>query len=42
MIVGVNRQDLDGQKAWRALDARQRVVGCSPRTDGRLPDGCCS
>jgi RNA polymerase sigma-70 factor (ECF subfamily) len=25
-----------------ALDARQRVVGCEPRADGQLPDGCCS
>ncbi len=24
-----------------ALDARGRVVGCEPRADGRLPDGCC-
>jgi RNA polymerase sigma-70 factor, ECF subfamily len=24
-----------------ALDARQRVVGCEPRPDGKLPDGCC-
>ncbi len=24
-----------------ALDARGRVVGCEPRPDGRLPDGCC-
>ena len=25
-----------------ALDARQRVIACEPRPDGRLPDGCCS
>lgn len=25
-----------------ALDARRRVVGCEPRTDGKLPDGCCT
>lgn len=25
-----------------ALDARRRVVGCEPRADGKLPDGCCS
>lgn len=25
-----------------ALDARGRVVGCEPRADGRLPDGCCA
>jgi RNA polymerase sigma-70 factor, ECF subfamily len=24
-----------------ALDARRRVVGCEPRPDGKLPDGCC-
>jgi RNA polymerase sigma-70 factor, ECF subfamily len=24
-----------------ALDARRRVVGCEPRVDGKLPDGCC-
>jgi RNA polymerase sigma-70 factor (ECF subfamily) len=24
-----------------ALDARGRIVGCEPRTDGRLPAGCC-
>lgn len=24
-----------------ALDARQRVIGCEPRADGKLPDGCC-
>jgi RNA polymerase sigma-70 factor (ECF subfamily) len=24
-----------------ALDARKRVVACVPRTDGKLPDGCC-
>jgi RNA polymerase sigma-70 factor, ECF subfamily len=24
-----------------ALDARGHVVGCEPRADGRLPDGCC-
>lgn len=24
-----------------ALDARGHVVGCEPREDGRLPDGCC-
>jgi RNA polymerase sigma-70 factor, ECF subfamily len=24
-----------------ALDARNRVVSCEPRRDGRLPDGCC-
>lgn len=24
-----------------ALDARQRVVGCQPRPDGTVPDGCC-
>ncbi len=24
-----------------ALDARRRVVGCEPREDGKLPDGCC-
>lgn len=23
-----------------ALDARQRVIACEPRPDGRLPDGC--
>ncbi len=25
-----------------ALDVRGRVVDCTPRSDGRLPDGCCS
>lgn len=25
-----------------ALDARRRVVGCEPRADGNLPDGCCA
>lgn len=25
-----------------ALDARRRVVGCEPRADGKLPDGCCA
>jgi len=25
-----------------ALDARRRVVGCEPRTDGQLPTGCCA
>lgn len=25
-----------------ALDARGRVVSCEPRSDGRLPDGCCA
>lgn len=25
-----------------ALDARHRVVGCEPRPDGKLPDGCCA
>lgn len=25
-----------------ALDARGRVIGCEPRADGRLPDGCCA
>jgi RNA polymerase sigma-70 factor (ECF subfamily) len=25
-----------------ALDARRRVVGCDPRSDGRVPDGCCA
>lgn len=25
-----------------ALDARRHVVGCEPRPDGKLPDGCCS
>lgn len=25
-----------------ALDARRRVVGCEPRADGKLPDGCCT
>lgn len=24
-----------------ALDARQRVVGCEPRAEGKLPEGCC-
>jgi RNA polymerase sigma-70 factor (ECF subfamily) len=24
-----------------ALDARCRVVGCEPRPDGKLPEGCC-
>lgn len=24
-----------------ALDVRGRVVGCEPRPDGRMPDGCC-
>ncbi len=24
-----------------AVDARGRVVGCEPRVDGRLPEGCC-
>lgn len=24
-----------------ALDGRGRVVSCEPRSDGRLPDGCC-
>ncbi len=24
-----------------ALDARHRVIGCEPRVDGKLPDGCC-
>ncbi|MCA9582836.1 MAG: sigma-70 family RNA polymerase sigma factor [Myxococcales bacterium] len=24
-----------------ALDARRRVIGCEPRPDGKLPDGCC-
>src|SRR5690606_29009783 len=25
-----------------ALDARRRVVGCEPKVDGKLPDGCCT
>ncbi len=25
-----------------ALDARGRVVSCEPRSDGKLPDGCCA
>ena len=25
-----------------ALDARNRVVSCEPRADGKLPDGCCA
>ncbi|MCB9558186.1 MAG: sigma-70 family RNA polymerase sigma factor [Deltaproteobacteria bacterium] len=25
-----------------ALDRRKRVIGCEPRRDGKLPDGCCS
>lgn len=25
-----------------ALDARGRVVACEPRSDGKLPDGCCA
>jgi len=25
-----------------ALDARRRVVGVEPRSDGKLPEGCCS
>jgi RNA polymerase sigma-70 factor (ECF subfamily) len=24
-----------------ALDARRRVIGCEPRPNGKLPDGCC-
>lgn len=25
-----------------ALDARGRVIACEPRTDGKLPNGCCA
>lgn len=25
-----------------ALDARRRVVGCRPRADAQVPDGCCA
>jgi RNA polymerase sigma-70 factor, ECF subfamily len=25
-----------------ALDSRRRVIGCEPRADGKLPDGCCT
>ncbi|MEM7446824.1 MAG: sigma-70 family RNA polymerase sigma factor [Myxococcota bacterium] len=25
-----------------ALDARRRVIGCEPRADGKLPEGCCA
>lgn len=25
-----------------ALDVRHRVIGCEPRPDGKLPEGCCS
>jgi RNA polymerase sigma-70 factor (ECF subfamily) len=30
------------QCCFIAVDARQRVIACDPRPDGKLPEGCCS